>query len=179
MRTEAELEKCTLCQTPTNSSPQQGRWALSQIRLWCCPPHQQRLWGQTLGYSGSFWVLLWETYCPVLCGSIKPTHIPPELLSILPAGKMNSIHRLTDRPSCVWPEIKGPDTGLDRAFREWTHCSFQLDDAFSPTSFVVVLGVLLVFVDKQLVGSLFPGGPSVTTCRAAPGTSQRAPSSSS
>lgn len=76
-----------------------------------------------------------------------------------------------DRPSCVWPKMKGPGTELDRVFWGWTRCGFQLDAAFSPVSFLVVLGVLLGFVDKQLVGSIFPEGLSVTTYKAIPGTS--------
>lgn len=114
--------------------------------------------------------------------SVAPSnspHTPKAFLNVCLARWEDEVprHRLMDRPACVWPKIKGPGTELDRAFWEWIHCSFQLDHAFSPTSFLVVLGVLLAFVDKQLVGSIFPGGPSVTTCRAAPGTSQRAPSS--
>lgn len=138
----------------------------------------KRLHRQTLGDPGSFSMPVWETYCRVLHGSIKSTAYSSRVpfCLALQEGELHR-HRLMDRPSCVWPKMKGPGMELDRTFWEWTHCCFQLDDAFSPTSFMVLLGILLAFVDKQLVGPIFPGGPSVTTCRATPRTSQRAASS--
>lgn len=126
-RTGAELEKGTFCQTHTNPSPQQGKQALSQALR------------ADSGYSDSFSMPLWETYFCALHGSLKSTTCSQRAAFHL-ARWEEALRgqRVMDRLSCVWPKIKGPGTEPDRAFQEWTHCRFQLDEAFSPTSFLVV-----------------------------------------